>query len=476
MVMREMVRLPDDTKLLTCGNAEVLKLWDVETGVLRHTFGNNDSVFTVSSCAWFPDSTRLVCGSSDPERGIVMWDTDGNEIKAWRGTRIPKVVDLAVTPDGESMITVFSDKEIRILNLESLVERVVTEEQAITSLSVSGDGKFFIVNLSSQEIHLWDLAGEWKQPLKFTGHRQSKYVIRSCFGGLDSSFIASGSEDSQVYIWNVKNKKPLEVLSGHSMTVNCVSWNPRNPLMLASASDDQTIRIWGPVTFCFVSLFALQKHSLLFEFWYAVVRSFSGGNERREMGVHFSPCGRYLAACVACVVPHAEIDPGLQTLAQQDSGLATSPTQHPLTAHQVIYELRVYSLQKESFGSVLVSREIRAANCLTSIQFSPTSEHIMLAYGRHHAYLSNSIVTDGEATSHFFRVLEIYRVSDMELVRVLPSSEDEVNVACFHPSPGCGLVYGTKEGSLRIFQYNTAATSNFTGPNTYPDENLSEVA
>lgn len=108
------------------------------------------------------------------------------------------MVDLAVTPDGESMITVFSDKEIRILNLESLVERVVTEEQAITSLSVSGDGKFFIVNLSSQEIHLWDLAGEWKQPLKFTGHRQSKYVIRSCFGGLDSSFIASGSEDSQV--------------------------------------------------------------------------------------------------------------------------------------------------------------------------------------------------------------------------------------------------------------------------------------
>jgi len=32
----------------------------------------------------------------------------------------------------------------------------------------------------------------------------------------------------------------------------------------------------------------------------------------------------------------------------------------------------------------------------------------------------------------------------MELVRVLPSAEDEVNVACFHPFPGGGLVYGTK--------------------------------
>ncbi|KAG7532837.1 WD40-repeat-containing domain [Arabidopsis thaliana x Arabidopsis arenosa] len=185
-----------------------------------------------------------------------------------------------------------------------------------------------------------------------------------------------------------------------------------------------------------------------------------------EMGAHFSPCGRYLAACVACVFPHAEIDHGLQTQAQQDSGLATSPTRHPVTAHQVIYELRVYSLQKESFGSVLVSRAIRAAHCLTSIQFSPTSEHILLAYGRRHGSLLRSIVSDGEATSHFFTVLEIYRVSDMELVRVLPSSDDEVNVACFHPSPGGGLVYGTKEGKLRIFQYNTAATSNFTGPNT----------
>jgi len=32
----------------------------------------------------------------------------------------------------------------------------------------------------------------------------------------------------------------------------------------------------------------------------------------------------------------------------------------------------------------------------------------------------------------------------MELVRVLPSAEDGVNVACFHPFAGGGLVYGTK--------------------------------
>lgn len=189
---------PDDTKLLTCGNMEVLKLWDVETGTLKHTFGDNS--FTVGSCAWFPDSERLVCGSSDPEKGICMWDSSGIEIKAWRGMRMPKVLDLAVTPDGETLICVFSEKEIRLVNVATNSECVISEEHSITSLSLSADGEYFIVNLNSQEIHMWDVARKSEKPMKYTGHKQNKYVIRSCFGGLNSKFIVSGSENTQVLV------------------------------------------------------------------------------------------------------------------------------------------------------------------------------------------------------------------------------------------------------------------------------------
>ena len=57
----------------------------------------------------------------------------------------------------------------------------------------------------------------------------------------------ASSADYKVYVWHSKREKPVAVLTGHTRTVNCVSWNPKDPSLLASASDDGTVRIWGPV-------------------------------------------------------------------------------------------------------------------------------------------------------------------------------------------------------------------------------------
>lgn len=64
----------------------------------------------------------------------------------------------------------------------------------------------------------------------------------NCF---DYLMLLNGLSGDQVYIWLRNSGSLVEVLAGHSSAVNCVSWNPTNPHMLASASDDYTIRIWG---------------------------------------------------------------------------------------------------------------------------------------------------------------------------------------------------------------------------------------
>ena len=48
----------------------------------------------------------------------------------------------------------------------------------------------------------------------------------------------------------------------------------------------------------------------------------------------------------------------------------------------ITYEVRVYSLEAATLGQVPHAKQLKAAHCLTSVQFSPTSEHLLLAYGR----------------------------------------------------------------------------------------------
>ncbi|GJE96447.1 WD40 repeat domain-containing protein [Phanerochaete sordida] len=276
----------DDSILLTASE-NFIHMWNTRTGALIRVLDAHFDV--VTALAWLPDGSGFISGGLD--RKIILWDIDGKQRDTWGRTPI-RVTDLAITPDFSKLVAIgmydaplslpptggaiaASDvasggtatpptgstapapanrpAENRIIVYDLLTKQLETSvklEGELTSVKVSQDSRYALINRALDsfglhaEIHLWEIS-TGRTVRKYTGYKQSRHVIRSAFGGVDENFIISGSEDGNVFIWHRDSGTLLETLPGHgSGSVNSVAWNPANPKMFATCSDDHTIRIW----------------------------------------------------------------------------------------------------------------------------------------------------------------------------------------------------------------------------------------
>lgn len=233
---------PDSTHLAACGpdDCPELWVWQVETGQLR-TKLSHASEDSLTSCAWHPDGRRFVAGGSRGQ--FYLCDLEGNVLESWEGVRVQS---LAWKTDARTVLAADTHHRIRGYNFDDLTDcNILQEDHPIMSFTVNNTGRLALLNVATQGVHLWDLQDRILVR-KYQGLTQGFYTIHSGFGGLGQEFIASGSEDNKVFVWHIRRELPLATLTGHSRTVNCVHWNPRYPHLLASASDDGTVRLWGP--------------------------------------------------------------------------------------------------------------------------------------------------------------------------------------------------------------------------------------
>lgn len=240
---------PDDQQLLSASNCTIC-LWTLPGSEARLVLSKHTD--PVTSVTWLPDSIHFASAGFD--RCICLWKTDGTLLHKWELSC--RIQDLASTKDGSKLLVVDSDKGVKVFDVQSRNAMIsLPESDAVTSICVSRLRDELLVNVAQhvsalQEgpaIRLWDLSSR-RVLQRYLGHFQSRFVVRSCFAGDREEMVVSGSEDAQVYIWHRHYGSLLQVLAGHSATVNTVCWvrgADKDTAWLISASDDGTLRVWG---------------------------------------------------------------------------------------------------------------------------------------------------------------------------------------------------------------------------------------
>lgn len=256
---------PDERFLVSCSPGRQVTIYDIRNGGQRFNTIDNFA-YAVGASAWLPDSQSLVICSQDPDRALGQYRVgESSPFRSFIDTPGPQIrcYDCSLSGDGARLVASTTDHKILIFDLTaetSTLRAKVTMDDLISSVSLNRHGTQILTSLKNRQIYLLN-ATDGQLLQKYTGPALEQYVIRSKFGGADEGFVVSGSEgefgptrairprltgwtDSRVYIWRKHSGVQVACIEAHKPgAANCIAWHPTNPAVLATAGDDNKIKV-----------------------------------------------------------------------------------------------------------------------------------------------------------------------------------------------------------------------------------------
>ncbi len=187
--------------------------WDATTGALMHTLQGHDDPYPLVALSFTPDGRRLLTASEDGTARL--WNLDG-----------PK-------PTAARVLRALNPKTGRFVPLRSAC---LDPSQPDRVVAGTLDGR----------VLLWEPGNDRPTPLA----DDLPGEVRALAFTADGKFLAAaGGADKAVRLWDLSGPEPrrprLEPAPNHAEIINSLLAWPTAGL-LASASDDTTIRLWDP--------------------------------------------------------------------------------------------------------------------------------------------------------------------------------------------------------------------------------------
>ncbi|MCU0527472.1 MAG: hypothetical protein MUF72_21925 [Elainella sp. Prado103] len=235
-----------------------IRLWEIslEAAICTQVLsGHHDWIWSIG---FSPDGSTLASGSSDGS--LRLWQVDTGV--CLRVLSHPQPVRaIAFSPDGRRIASGSTDQRVRLWDYQTgeLLRVLAGHQSWISALAFSPESGLLASGSEDQSVILWDSQrglclktlrgysnGVWSVAFAAPTH----WTLEHCSGqtAIENSenpahWVASGSQDRLIRLWDRQTGAVLGTLSGHTNWIWSVAFSPIEPL-LASGSEDQTIRLW----------------------------------------------------------------------------------------------------------------------------------------------------------------------------------------------------------------------------------------
>uniref|UniRef100_A0A667YYT3 APG16-like 1 n=1 Tax=Myripristis murdjan TaxID=586833 RepID=A0A667YYT3_9TELE len=225
--------------LLAASNDFASRIWTVDDYRLRHTLTGHSG--KVLSARFLLDNARIVSGSYD--RTLKLWDLRSKVCMktVFAGSSCNDIVCTE-----QCVMSGHFDKKVRFWDIRA--ESIVRELELlgkVTSLDLNHDRTELLTCSRDDLVKIIDLrTNAVRQTFSAQGFKCGADWTRVAFSP-DGSYVAGGSADGTLYVWNVLTGKVDRTLDkNHSSAINSVSWSPSGAFVVSVEKGSKAV-LWS---------------------------------------------------------------------------------------------------------------------------------------------------------------------------------------------------------------------------------------